>query len=436
MKFIYEEYYFKDVKKLIEYTLSGYCIECFDFFASVDVVQKEIPSKHKKDLSMQFLVGYCIEKWNKINIDKAIKIYKKLKKYPPAAYRLAWIYLEGNGVKASTKKALKLFEYAAKNDYAPAIYSLAELYCYVGNKEKYNIPIDINISYQYYQKTVDLNYPKGLYHKGLLCAFGNKYDLAISYYEQALDLNSHYAAIELVKLYKEGEVVPKNLQKALEVCRKNEKAGFHWKNEIENLNKLINKEEKKIDNEPKEEINKPKVVEEEKTPEELLKEVESGFVNNTLNSQLVDKLKLVTGELRAEALFLVGLCYSDGKGVKENEKTAALWYEKSAKLGHIKAKYNLALIYEKNDEFEKAFNLYQENSEADHIKSQHRLADYYYFGLFVEQDFTKSFYWYEKIKNDRPDALYKLARHYEKGLGCEKDIKKAMELHIEAALKI
>ena len=70
MKFIYEEYYFKDVKKLIEYALNGYCIECFDFFASVDVVQKEIPSKHKKDLSMQFLVGYCIENGIKLTLIK------------------------------------------------------------------------------------------------------------------------------------------------------------------------------------------------------------------------------------------------------------------------------------------------------------------------------------------------------------------------------
>ena len=239
MKFIYEEYSFKDVKKIIEYALNGYCVECIDFYASSDAIKNQIPASHKKDLSMQFLVGYCTEKWNKIDIYKAIKIYKKLKKYPPAAHRLAWIYLEGNGVKPSTKKALKLFEYAAKNDYAPAIYSLAELYCYVSNKEKYNIAIDLDKSNEYYKKTVDLNYPKGLYHKGLLCEFCNKYDLAISYYEQALEVNSHFAAIGLVKLYEEGKVVPKDLHKALEVCQKSEKAGFYWKREIERLKDLI-----------------------------------------------------------------------------------------------------------------------------------------------------------------------------------------------------
>ena len=86
MKFIYEEYSFKDVKKIIEYALNGYCVECIDFYASSDAIKNQIPASHKKDLSMQFLVGYCTEKWNKIDIYKAIKIYKKLKKWVMILY--------------------------------------------------------------------------------------------------------------------------------------------------------------------------------------------------------------------------------------------------------------------------------------------------------------------------------------------------------------
>lgn len=50
-----------------------------------------------------------------------------------------------------------------------------------------------------------------------------------------------------------------------------------------------------------------------------------------------------------DALFLLGFCYSLGKGVKQSTKTAIQWYEKAAAKGQGNAIYWLSLCYLKGE---------------------------------------------------------------------------------------
>ena len=47
----------------------------------------------------------------------------------------------------------------------------------------------------------------------------------------------------------------------------------------------------------------------------------------------------------SEFWFKAGWCYSNGKGVAQDQKKAVFWYEKSAAQGNKYAQYNLALLY-------------------------------------------------------------------------------------------
>jgi TPR repeat protein len=41
----------------------------------------------------------------------------------------------------------------------------------------------------------------------------------------------------------------------------------------------------------------------------------------------------------------MGVCYDDGKGVKQNHKKAVEWYTKAAEQGDAQSQYNLAVSY-------------------------------------------------------------------------------------------
>lgn len=47
----------------------------------------------------------------------------------------------------------------------------------------------------------------------------------------------------------------------------------------------------------------------------------------------------------AKAQFILGLCYANGTGVRQNNKEAVYWYRKSANQGYANAQNNLGNCY-------------------------------------------------------------------------------------------
>lgn len=52
---------------------------------------------------------------------------------------------------------------------------------------------------------------------------------------------------------------------------------------------------------------------------------------------------------------LLGIMYLEGEGVKQNYKTAAQWFQKSAEQGDELAEYNIGLLYERGKEYPAIF---------------------------------------------------------------------------------
>ena len=55
--------------------------------------------------------------------------------------------------------------------------------------------------------------------------------------------------------------------------------------------------------------------------------------------------RLAAEQDHADAQNLLGLLYSEGKGVAEDDTEAARWFRRAARLGNAYAQYNLGYVY-------------------------------------------------------------------------------------------
>jgi TPR repeat protein len=59
----------------------------------------------------------------------------------------------------------------------------------------------------------------------------------------------------------------------------------------------------------------------------------------------VQEFKKATEQGNASAQFNLGVMYSNGRGVLQDDKEAVKWYRLAAEQGHVPAQYNLGLMY-------------------------------------------------------------------------------------------
>ena len=132
----------------------------------------------------------------------------------------------------------------------------------------------------------------------------------------------------------------------------------------------------------------------------------------------------------------LGWCYHEGKGVEQDDKTAALWYEKAGRilmnnpdgggeLGDIAESYfDGDGIYQDREE---AIKWYKRAAEKGHIYSQRRLAEMYEEGGLVPQDYKEAFKWYDKMTECGDiEALYITGLYYLEGKGVKANKEEAI----------
>lgn len=177
----------------------------------------------------------------------------------------------------------------------------------------------------------------------------------------------------------------------------------------------------------------------------------------------------------AEALYKMGLYYLEGKGVKQNREKAISLIRKSAEQGYKPAQRKLEkldnafgaeIIKTHNKNAKKggpdaqvaignlysigswgrknpraAFFWYLRAAKQGDRTGKILVADCYFRGKGVKQDYKEAVKWYEQseleyVGNDTDDvkrALVRLAQCYQEGLGVDKDLEKAARLNAEAA---
>jgi TPR repeat protein len=74
-----------------------------------------------------------------------------------------------------------------------------------------------------------------------------------------------------------------------------------------------------------------------------------------------------------DGIMMLGYCYNEGIGTKIDKQKAFELYQNAANLGDITAQYNLALMYEKENDIDKAIYWYEKSAEQGDTDAQDKL---------------------------------------------------------------
>lgn len=147
--------------------------------------------------------------------------------------------------------------------------------------------------------------------------------------------------------------------------------------------------------------------------------------------------------------YRIGKMHLYGIGTTQNAKEAFSWLSKSAKNNYQFAQYCLAGMYKDGigveQNFKEAFSLYSKSllGKFNMPYSHYELGNLNLKGLGTECNVNSSYSHYEKALNSfieinktNPDDMmeYKIGSMYYKGLGCKKDLSKAIEYFYNSSL--
>lgn len=142
-----------------------------------------------------------------------------------------------------------------------------------------------------------------------------------------------------------------------------------------------------------------------------------------------------------QAQYSLGIFYTSGTAVEEDQEKAFELFVKAAEQGHDKAQFEVAQRYYYGygtnvSDHAKAFELFKKSAEQGNTKSQLMLGMMYGKGEAPEgKDYGKAAFWLEKAKDDNEFPIGKafLGMMYLQGQGVEQDQVKGLRLLKEAA---
>lgn len=59
----------------------------------------------------------------------------------------------------------------------------------------------------------------------------------------------------------------------------------------------------------------------------------------------IDRLAFAAEDGQPESMFLLGIAYAQGRGVERNDLTAARWFHRAARKGHLRARTSMGYLY-------------------------------------------------------------------------------------------
>ena len=108
--------------------------------------------------------------------------------------------------------------------------------------------------------------------------------------------------------------------------------------------------------------------------------------------------KALAEQGNAEAQYNLAILYRQGKGVKQDKKTALKWFEQSANQGLASAEYYLGHLYDNGDTVNRdsaiAVSWYKKAAEKGNPLAQSNLGVAYASGEGVKQDIIKAYVWF------------------------------------------
>ena len=132
----------------------------------------------------------------------------------------------------------------------------------------------------------------------------------------------------------------------------------------------------------------------------------------------------------AKAMFEIGSRYADGRGVKEDMKAAARWYEKAAEAGFAPAEYRIGNFYEKGigveRDIKKSKTWYQLAAEQGNASAMHNLAVLYAMGADGTTDNDTATRWFQQAAElGVKDSQFNLGILAAKGVGMKQNLEES-----------
>lgn len=152
-----------------------------------------------------------------------------------------------------------------------------------------------------------------------------------------------------------------------------------------------------------------------------------------LESEIFNLYKISADAGYPDAIARIGACYMYAKGVEQNFELALKYLKLAADKNVAGAVNDLAVCYANSigvpaeSAAAESVKLFMKAAELGDAKAQNNLANYYYFGTVIAQDYERAFYWYSKSANQGNAAAQStLALCYLEGLGVDKNPKIAV----------
>lgn len=360
-------------------------------------------------LGTMYLNGKGVDK----NPEKALELFEKAKKLGcvSSINQIAFMYENGVGFEKNVKKAIELYEEAAKKTQdSSALDRLCVLY--LENKEYEKL----KIAYNFLIKNGSAK-AMNLYAIMLENGEGVKqdYNEAIKLYKRAIKLGSDDAMYNLGCLYEEGKGVDQDYEDAIKL--------YEMAVELENVNAMVNLGMLYLNGQGVKQDYK-KAFELFEKGSEL--DTEGDCINNLglmyQNGEGVKKDYVKAKELFEEAIDIgntnamnsLGMMYQYGHGVKKDFDQAITLFKSSIKGGDIYTKFSLGFLYYLKKDYKESFDLFIE-SKKEFSVSNYILGLMYEKGNGVEQDLSKSFYYYQEFnKHVTKDDLLRILRRLDK----------------------
>ena len=117
-----------------------------------------------------------------------------------------------------------------------------------------------------------------------------------------------------------------------------------------------------------------------------------------------------------------------------SEEEAIRWYQEAAGKGDIDALFNLAILYYKTSDFDKAFESFLQAANAGDAQACNIIASMHQHAQGAEYNMNQAVAWYRKAASqDYPQAQFNLGNLYRKGEGLEQLDKKAFYWYQKSA---
>ncbi|MFO8025027.1 tetratricopeptide repeat protein [Thiohalophilus sp.] len=122
-----------------------------------------------------------------------------------------------------------------------------------------------------------------------------------------------------------------------------------------------------------------------------------------------------------DALFNIGLLYMQGKGVKQDARTAMEWFKQAAQYGSVDAAYNLGMLYADGRGVypspKDAIYWWRQAAEVGHAESQYNLGVMLAYGRGTTRQLSEALTWWEAAaRQGNANAIRALAMTYEQGM--------------------